>query len=116
MMSALWALVGFILGFVCVIGIFKLFSSNMTLVKINYSLLLKNEDGSVAKELSNFTKFYWNNKSANNDVRKLMDYCDDIRMNLVDDNNYLAEMIDENFDIDVTRVYLRHETSKIKPV
>ena len=115
-MVALWILIGFIIGFSTVIFGFKFLSKRMTLIKTNYTIQLKNEDGTVAKELNSFTKFYWNNKSAENDIRILMDYCDDIRMNIVYDDNYLAEMIDENFVIDNTKIFLRHESSNIKPV
>lgn len=114
--SILYFLFGVLFGSGMILLILRLISSKINIIKNDYELILKGDDGKVIKKLGSFTKFYWNDKNSNKDIRTLMQYCDDIRTSLIRDDNYLFHMIDENYEVDYTKVYLIYEPSKIKPL
>lgn len=107
---------GLLIGIVGIMFVLSALINHINLIKVDYVLILKGEDGKTIKPLANFTKFYWNDKNAVKDIKLINAYCDDIRSNLQDEDNYLLEMINENFDLDFTKIYVDHIKATVKPL
>lgn len=108
--------VGLFIGIVGILFIVNVVINHINLIKVDYVLVLKGDDGKTIKPLANFTKFYWNDKNAVKDIKLINSYCDDIRSNLKDEDNYLLDMITENFEVDFTKIYVEHIRATIKPL
>ncbi len=114
-MGVVWFSLGVALGIIAVALFIKLVLKNLRIFKVDYTVLLYGENNKPIRVLANFTKYYWNDKSRKEDTRVLMGYCEDIRMRVDDEDNFIKPLIDVNFEVDFTKVYLENVVNTVHP-
>lgn len=89
-------------------------SKYLTITRVSYTIVLRGE-GNERKVLNNFQRFYWKPKSADKDIVELQAESELVRSNFVGGKDFLLSLINENYEIDYTQVYLENRKDIIKP-
>lgn len=108
----------FILGAILTIILYQfiiyIVTPRLYITKVDYTIVLKNKDS--IKNLNSFSKYYWNDIALGRDLKIIDDYTAQIRSNTFNEDNYIFDLIDVNFDINYEDIYINYTKSQIKPI